>query len=133
MSGALTGKTIVMCGGSRSIGLAIALRAARDGANIVLVAKTADPDPRLHGTVFTAAEEIRQAGGHVVPVVGDIRSDDSIAEAVAAALDRFGGIDICLNNASALSPQATLDLAPKRYDLMQDINTRGTFMLSRAC
>jgi citronellol/citronellal dehydrogenase len=133
MSGSLRGRTIVMSGGSRGIGLAIALRAARDGANVVLVAKTADPDPRLHGTVFTAAEEIEKAGGHAMPVVGDIRSDESIDETVAIALDRFGGIDVCLNNASALSPQPTLELTPKRYDLMQDINTRGTFMLTRAC
>src|SRR5580704_5175411 len=133
MSGALTGKTIVMCGGSRSIGLAIALRAARDGANIVLIAKTADPDPRLHGTVFTAAEEIERAGGHAAPVVGDIRSDESIELAVTTALDRFGGIDVCINHSSALNPLPTLELTPKRYDLMQDINTRGTFMLTRAC
>jgi citronellol/citronellal dehydrogenase len=133
MSGALAGKTIVMSGGSRGIGLAIALRAARDGANIVLVAKTADPDPRLRGTVFTAAEEIERAGGHAAPVVGDIRSDESIELAVTTALDRFGGIDVCVNNASALSPLPTLELTQKRYDLMQDINTRGTFMLTRAC
>ena len=133
MSGTLEGRTIVMSGGSRGIGLAIALRAARDGANIVLVAKTADPDPRLHGTVFTAAAEIEAAGGHAVPVVGDIRADESIEHAVAAAIERFGGIDVCLNNASALSLKPTLELTPKRYDLMQDINTRGTFMLTRAC
>jgi citronellol/citronellal dehydrogenase len=133
MSGALTGKTIVMSGESRGIGLAIALRAARDGANIVLIAKTADPDPRLHGTVFTAAAEIERAGGHAAPVVGDIRSDESIELAVTTALDRFGGIDVCINNASALNPLPTLELTPKRYDLMQDVNTRGTFMLTRAC
>ena len=133
MSGTLTGKTIVMSGGSRGIGLAIALRAARDGANIVLIAKTADPDPRLHGTVFSAATEIERAGGHAAPVVGDIRTDESIELAVTTALDRFGGIDVCVNNASALSPLPTLQLTPKRYDLMQDVNTRGTFMLTRAC
>lgn len=133
MSGTLTGKTIVMSGGSRGIGLAIALRAARDGANIVLIAKTADPDPRLHGTVFSAATEIERAGGHAAPVVGDIRTDESIELAVTTALDRFGGIDVCVNNASALSPLPTLELTPKRYDLMQDVNTRGTFMLTRAC
>jgi citronellol/citronellal dehydrogenase len=133
MSSTLSGKTIVMSGGSRGIGLAIALRAARDGANIVLIAKTADPDPRLHGTVFTAAEEIERAGGHAAPVVGDIRSDESIELAVTTALDRFGGIDVCINNSSALNPLPTLELTPKRYDLMQDINTRGTFMLTRAC
>jgi citronellol/citronellal dehydrogenase len=133
MSSTLSGKTIVMSGGSRGIGLAIALRAARDGANIVLIAKTADPDPRLHGTVFTAAAEIERAGGHAAPVVGDIRSDESIELAVTTALDRFGGIDVCINNASALNPLPTLELTPKRYDLMQDVNTRGTFMLTRAC
>jgi len=122
-----------MSGGSRGIGLAIALRAARDGANVVLLAKTAQPNERLRGTVFSAAEEIEAAGGHALPVVGDVRSDESIAEAVAAALDRFGGIDICVNNASALSDQKTLDVSPKSYDLMQDINARGTFMLTRAC
>jgi citronellol/citronellal dehydrogenase len=129
----LTGKTIVMSGGSRGIGLAIALRAARDGANIVLLAKTAAPDERLHGTVFSAADEIEAAGGHALPVVGDVRSDESVAAVVAAAVERFGGIDIVVNNASALSPKSTLDLSPKSYDLMQDINTRGTFQLTRAC
>jgi citronellol/citronellal dehydrogenase len=133
MRGTLAGKTIVMSGGSRGIGLAIAVRAARDGANIVLIAKTADPDPRLQGTVFSAAEEIERAGGHAAPVVGDIRSDENIELAVTTALDRFGGIDVCVNNASALSPLPTLELTPKRYDLMQDVNTRGTFMLTRAC
>ncbi len=131
--GTLAGKTIVMSGGSRGIGLAIALRAAEDGANIVLLAKTSEPHPKLKGTVFTAAADIEEAGGQALAVVGDVRSDQSIAEAVAAAVDRFGGIDICINNASALIPQPTLELQPKSYDLMQDINTRGTFMLTRAC
>ncbi|MCU1415618.1 MAG: NAD(P)-dependent oxidoreductase [Microbacteriaceae bacterium] len=129
----LEGKTIIMSGGSRGIGLAIALRAARDGANVALLAKTSEPDPRLNGTVFSAAEAIEAAGGHALPIVGDVRSDESIAAAVSATVDRFGGIDICVNNASALAPLGTVELTAKAYDLMQDINTRGTFMLSRAC
>ncbi|MCU1481301.1 MAG: Dehydrogenase with different specificity [Subtercola sp.] len=129
----LAGKTIVMSGGSRGIGLAIALRAARDGANIVLLAKTTVPDSRLQGTIYSAAEQIEKEGGTALPVVGDVRSDDSIAEVVAAAVNRFGAIDICVNNASALDLSPTLDLTAKRYDLMQDVNTRGTFMLTRAC
>ncbi|NYE18819.1 SDR family oxidoreductase [Microbacterium immunditiarum] len=129
----LSGRTIVMSGGSRGIGLAIALRAAADGANIVLLAKTAQPHPKLRGTVFEAVELIEAAGGRATAVVGDVRDDDSIAEAVAAAEERYGGVDICINNASALQPLKTLDLTPSQYDLMQDINTRGTFMLTRAC
>jgi citronellol/citronellal dehydrogenase len=132
-SGTLAGKTIVMSGGSRGIGLAIALRAAVDGANIVLLAKTAEPDPRLHGTVFTAAEQLEAAGGNALPVVGDVRSDEAIDAVVDAAVRRFGGIDICLNNASAISVAPTASTSPKTYDLMQDINVRGTFMLTRAC
>jgi citronellol/citronellal dehydrogenase len=128
----LRGRTIVMSGGSRGIGLAIALRAARDGANVVLLAKTGDPNPKLEGTVHTAVAEIEAVGGHGVAVVGDVRSDDSIAEAVQTAVDRFGGIDIVVNNASALVPKSTLDVTPSQYDLMQDINVRGTFMLTRA-
>jgi len=131
--GTLEGRTIVMSGGSRGIGLAIALRAARDGANVVLLAKTAEPHPKLRGTIFEAAEQIETAGGRALPVVGDLRSDDSIAEVVAAAVERFGGIDICVNNASALNLRSTLDLTPAQYDLMHDINERGTFMLTRAC
>src|SRR5690606_33799902 len=133
MTRSLAGRTIVMSGGSRGIGLAVALRAARDGANLVLLAKTAEPHPKLQGTIYEAAEQIEAAGGKALPVVGDVRSDESIAEAVAAAVETFGGIDICLNNASVLQMQGTLDLPPSRYDLMQDINVRGTFMLSRAC
>ncbi len=132
MSG-LAGKTIMMSGGSRGIGLAIALRAARDGANVALLAKTAEPHPRLQGTVFTAAEEIEAAGGHALPIVGDVRDDNAICDAVERALERFGGIDIVVNNASAIdvSPSATISM--KRYDLMQDVNARGTFLLSRTC
>ncbi|MFT4030130.1 MAG: NAD(P)-dependent oxidoreductase [Protaetiibacter sp.] len=132
-TGTLTGRTLVMSGGSRGIGLAIALRAARDGANIVMLAKTAQPHPKLRGTIFEAAEQIEAAGGRALPVVGDLRSDDSIAEVVAAAVERFGGIDACINNASALNLSPTLDLTPAQYDLMHDINERGTFMLTRAC
>jgi len=129
----LAGRTIVMSGGSRGIGLAIALRAARDGANVVLLAKTDAPDPRLNGTIHDAAARIMEAGGRAAAVVGDVRSDESVAEAVRVAVDTFGGIDICVNNASALRMSGTLDLTPSQYDLMQDINTRGTFMLTRAC
>lgn len=129
----LAGRTIVMSGGSRGIGLAIALRAARDGANVVLIAKTDQPHPKLHGTIHTAAEQIRAAGGQALPVVGDVRSDETVRRAVAAAVERFGGVDICVNNASVLDLSGTLELEPRRYDLMQDVNTRGTFMLTRAC
>ncbi len=133
MTAPLQGKTIVMSGGSRGIGLAIALRAAADGANIVLIAKTDAPHPKLAGTIHTAADQIRQAGGQALPVIGDVRSDEILASAVQAAVAEFGGIDVCLNNASVLNLAGTLELEPKRYDLMQDVNTRGTFMLSRAC
>ncbi|ALE07923.1 short-chain dehydrogenase [Arthrobacter sp. ERGS1:01] len=128
----LAGKTIVMSGGSRGIGLAIALRAAVDGANIVLIAKTDTPNPRLEGTIHTAAAAIEDAGGRALPVVGDIRDDVTIARAVEAAVGTFGGIDVVLNNASVLALEGTLDLSPKRFDLMADVNVRGTFMLSRA-
>ena len=129
----LRGKTIMMSGGSRGIGLAIALRAARDGANIALLAKTAEPHPRLAGTIFTAAEEIEAAGGQALAIVGDVRDDRVVGDAVERAVDRFGGIDIVVNNASAIdvSPSATISM--KRYDLMQDVNARGTFLLSRTC
>lgn len=133
MTRTLTGKTIVMSGGSRGIGLAIALRAARDGANIVLLAKTGAPDPRLRGTIHSAVDAIEEAGGQAAAVVGDVRDDNAITRAVTTAQERFGSIDICINNASVLTLSGTLALEPKRYDLMQDVNTRGTFMLSRAC
>jgi len=128
----LTGKTIIMSGGSRGIGLAIALRAAADGANVVLIAKTDTPNPRLEGTIHTAAAAIEAAGGRALPVVGDIRDDATIARAVEAAVGTFGGIDVVLNNASVLALEGTLELSPKRFDLMADVNVRGTFMLSRA-
>src|SRR6478609_8601904 len=128
----LAGKTILMSGGSRGIGLAIALRAARDGANIALMAKTDTPHPKLEGTVHSAAEQIRDAGGQALPIVGDVRNDDDVTEAVLKTQGEFGGIDIVVNNASVIDLSRSLDLAAKKYDLMQDVNVRGTFMLSRA-
>jgi len=130
-SGSLAGRTIVMSGGSRGIGLAIATRAARDGANIVLLAKTGQPHAKLEGTVYSAAEQIEAAGGQALPLVGDVRNDADVAGAVAAAVERFGGIDIVINNASAIDLSKTDALDMKRYDLMQDINVRGTFLLSK--
>jgi citronellol/citronellal dehydrogenase len=127
----LAGKTLIMSGGSRGIGLAIALRAARDGANVALLAKTAQPHPKLEGTVFSAAEQIGAAGGRALPVVGDVRDDASVADAVAKTVEAFGGIDIVVNNASAIDLSPTDQLAMKRYDLMQDVNARGTFLLSK--
>src|SRR5829696_4379337 len=133
MPGSLEGRTLFISGGSRGIGLAIALRAARDGANVALLAKTSAPSSVLTGTVHTAAAAIEEAGGRALAVVGDVRSDESIAEAVARTVEAFGGIDICVNNASALVAAGTAVLEPKQYDLMQDINVRGTFMLTKAC
>ena len=133
MAGSLAGKTLFISGASRGIGLAIAERAARDGANVCLVAKTDKPDPRLEGTIHTAAEAIEAAGGNALPIVGDIRDEESVTGAVAACVERFGGIDICINNASAINLSGAVDLPMKRYDLMQDINTRGTFLVSRSC
>jgi len=129
----LHGKTIFISGASRGIGLAIALRAARDGANVALIAKTAEPHPRLEGTIYTAAEQIEAAGGRALPIVGDIRDEAQVEAAVAQALARFGAIDVCVNNASAINLAGTEALDMKRYDLMQDINVRGTFAVSRAC
>ena len=127
----LAGRTILMSGGSRGIGLAIALRAARDGANVVLLAKTDQPDPRLEGTIHTAAAAIEAAGGQALAVVGDVRDEGSVAEAVARAVERFGGIDVVVNNASAIDLSGTRDLSMKKYDLMQDINCRGSFLLAK--
>jgi citronellol/citronellal dehydrogenase len=129
----LKDRTLFISGGSRGIGLAIAVRAARDGANVALIAKTAEPHPRLEGTVFTAAEQIEQGGGRALPIVGDIRDETQVANAIAETVDRFGGIDVCVNNASAINLAGTEALEIKRYDLMQAINTRGTFVVSRAC
>ena len=128
----LAGRTILMSGGSRGIGLAIALRAARDGANITLLAKTDRPHPKLEGTIHTAADEIRAAGGRAHAVVGDVRNDADIARAVAETVEQFGGIDAVVNNASAISLAKSAELSPSAYDLMQDINVRGTFMLTQA-
>jgi citronellol/citronellal dehydrogenase len=128
----LAGKTILMSGGSRGIGLAIALRAARDGANLVLLAKTAEPHPKLEGTIYTAAKQLEAAGGRAVPVVGDLRADADVERAVTEAVGTFGGIDIVVNNASAINTSPTSKMSMKRYDLLQDINARGTFALTRA-
>jgi citronellol/citronellal dehydrogenase len=128
----LAGKTILVSGGSRGIGLAIALRAARDGANIVLLAKTATPHPKLEGTIYTAAEQLEAAGGRAVPVVGDLRADEDVERAVSEAAAAFGGIDAVVNNASAIDLSPTTMITMKRYDLLQDINARGTFALTRA-
>ena len=122
-----------MSGGSRGIGLAIALRAARDGARVAIIAKTEDPHPRLEGTIHSAAEEIRAAGGQALPIAGDVRDDERIQAAVQQVVDQFGGIDVCVNNASAIDLSPVESIAMKRYDLMQDINTRGTFVLTKAC
>lgn len=129
----LKDKTLFITGASRGIGLAIALRAAKDGANIVVAAKTAEPHPKLEGTIYTAAEEIEAAGGRALPVVVDIRSEEAIQAAVDATIERFGGIDIVVNNASAINLSGTLALDMKRYDLMHDVNTRGTFLTSKLC
>jgi citronellol/citronellal dehydrogenase len=127
----LRGKTMLMSGGSRGIGLAIALRAARDGANVTLLAKTAVPHPRLSGTIHTAAEEIEAAGGQALAVVGDVRDERAVDDAVERTVARFGGIDVVVNNASAIDVSPSATIAMKRYDLMQAVNTRGTFLLSR--
>ncbi|WP_280468446.1 SDR family oxidoreductase [Nocardia cyriacigeorgica] len=129
----LAGKTLIMSGGSRGIGLEIAKRAAADGANITLIAKTDQPHPRLPGTIHTAAAELEAAGGKVLPFVGDVRIDESVATAVEQTIERFGGIDIVVNNASAIDLSPTDALPMKKYDLMQDINCRGSFLLSKLC
>lgn len=127
------GVTAVMSGGSRGIGLAIATELARGGANLVLLAKTDNPDPRLPGTIHTAVEEIEAAGGKAVGVVGDVRNDEDVARAARTAAETFGGIDICINNASVLNLSGTEDLPLKRFDLIQQVNVRGTFALTQAC
>jgi citronellol/citronellal dehydrogenase len=129
----LQGKTLFITGASRGIGKAIALRAARDGANVVIAAKTSEPHPKLPGTVFSAAEEVEKAGGKALACVVDIRFEDQVTAAVAQAVEKFGGIDILVNNASAISLTGTLETQMKRYDLMHQINTRGTFLCSQAC
>ena len=132
-SASLNGKTLFISGASRGIGLAIALRAARDGANIAIAAKTDKPHPRLPGTIHTAAEEIERAGGSALPLVVDIRDPAQVAESVAATVDRFGGLDICVNNASAIQLTGTLETPIRRFDLMHQVNGRGTFCVSQAC
>src|SRR3954468_15174788 len=129
----LAGTTMFISGASRGIGLAIALKAAADGGNVALVAKTAEPHPKLEGTIYTAAKQIEDAGGQALPIVGDIRDENSVESAVAQTIERFGGIDICVNNASAINLSGVESLDMKRYDLMQNINVRGTFAVSKAC
>jgi citronellol/citronellal dehydrogenase len=131
--GTLTGKTLFITGASRGIGLAIALRAAQDGANVTIAAKTTEPHPKLPGTIYTAAEAIEQAGGQALACVVDIRNEAMVQQAVAQTAEKFGGIDILVNNASAISLTGTLQTPMKRYDLMQQINTRGTFLCSQTC
>lgn len=127
-------KTVLITGGTRGIGKAIGLRLAREGANIAIVGKTAEPNPKLEGTIYTSAEEIAAAGnGRVLPIQGDIRFDDQIRNIVDKTVSEFGGIDILVNNASAVNISATEQTEPKRYDLMHDINVRGTFFMSQAC
>jgi citronellol/citronellal dehydrogenase len=129
----LKGKTLFISGGSRGIGLAIALRAARDGANVAIAAKTAEPHPKLPGTIYTAVEEIEKAGGRGLPIVCDIREEQQVAAAVAKTVETFGGIDVLVNNASAISLTGTLQTDMKRYDLMNGINARGTFLCGKYC
>lgn len=129
----LAGKTLFISGASRGIGKAIALRAARDGANIVIASKTAEPHPKLPGTIYTAAEEVEAAGGKALPVVCDIRSEEQVQAAVDKAVETFGGIDICVNNASAINLSGTLQVSMKRFDLMHQVNARGTFLVSKTC
>ncbi|MET0953409.1 MAG: NAD(P)-dependent oxidoreductase [Aeromicrobium sp.] len=128
----LAGKTIIMSGGSRGIGEAIAVRAAKDGANVALLAKTTEPHPLLPGTIHTAAAAIEAAGGHALPLVGDIRDDAFVLDAVARTAEAFGGIDIVVNNASAIDLSSTEDISMKKYDLMNDINSRGSFLLAKS-
>ena len=131
--GSLKGKTIFISGASRGIGLAIALRAAKDGANIAIAAKTVKPHPKLEGTIYTAAEDIRKAGGKCLPIQCDIRDEESVKAAVAATVAMFGGIDICINNASAIYQTPVEDTSTKQFDLSMSINTRGTFLCSKHC
>ncbi|MDT0634701.1 NAD(P)-dependent oxidoreductase [Spectribacter hydrogenoxidans] len=129
----LNGKTLFITGASRGIGLAIGLRAARDGANVAIAAKTSEPHPKLPGTIHTAAEEFEAAGGKALPLVCDIRDEDQVNAAVTSTVERFGGIDICVNNASAINLTGTLDTPMKRFDLMHQINARGSFLVSQTC
>ena len=131
--GTFSGKTMFISGASRGIGLAIAKRLAADGANVALLAKTAEPHPKLPGTIYTAAAEIEAAGGQALPIVGDVRDGDSVAAAVAQTAEQFGGIDICVNNASAINLGSIEDVPLKRFDLMNGIQIRGTYSVSQAC
>ena len=133
MTQSLAGKTLFVSGASRGIGKAIALRAAKDGANVIVAAKTAEPHPKLPGTIYTAAEEIEAAGGKALAVLCDIRFEDQVKAAVAEGVAKFGGIDVLVNNASAISLTGTLQTTMKRYDLMHGVNTRGTFLCSQVC
>jgi citronellol/citronellal dehydrogenase len=127
-----TDRTLVVSGGSRGIGLAVALGAAKHGANVVLLAKTAEPHPKLPGTVFTAVADVEAAGGKGVAVVGDVRKEEDVQRAVDTAVEHFGGVDIVINNASAIATEPTEELSAKKFDLMMDINVRGTFLLTKA-
>lgn len=129
----LAGKTLFVTGASRGIGLAIALRAAQDGANIVIAAKTDSAHPKLPGTIHTAAEAVERAGGRALPLTVDVRDEAAVTAAVEQAVAAFGGLDICVNNASAISLTGTMDTEMKRWDLMHQINARGTFLVTRAC
>ncbi len=129
----LANKVVFITGGSRGIGLEIGKRAARDGAKVVLAAKTAEPHPKLPGTIFTAAEEIIEAGGEALPLILDVRDEENVLKAVEESVSHFGGIDICVNNASAISLTKTPDTDMKRYDLMHQINGRGTYLVSKYC
>jgi citronellol/citronellal dehydrogenase len=129
----LAGKTLFITGASRGIGLAIALRAARDGANVAIAAKTTAPHAKLAGTIYSAAQEVEHAGGRALPLAVDVRDEASVAGAARQCAERFGGIDICINNASAINLSATEQIEIRRFDLIQQINTRGTFITSRAC
>ena len=126
-------KTVIMSGGSRGVGLEIAKALGKDGANIAILAKTTEPHPTLPGTIFTAADEIEEVGGTALPIVCDIRYEDQVEAAVEETINKFGGIDICINNASAIHLTDTVNTPMKRYDLMHNINVRGTFMLSQKC
>ena len=130
---ALTGRTVFMSGGSRGIGLAIAEKLAQDGANVALMAKTDQPHPKLEGTIHTAADSIREAGGQALPILGDVRDADAVEAAVAQTVEEFGGVDIVVNNASAIALAPIGDLPVKRFDLMMQINVRGTFVVTKAC
>jgi citronellol/citronellal dehydrogenase len=132
-TGKLKGKTVVVTGGSRGIGLAIVRKCAKDGANVAILAKTTEENPKLPGTIYSAAKEIEQAGGKALPLACDIRNDKAVEDCIKKIVDTFGGIDILINNASAISLTPTEETSLKKYDLMHQINIRGTFLLSKLC